>query len=195
MIAADTLGSYGSLSRFKNVERITSINDIIVAGDGDLSDFEHIQKVLKDMEVEEKCVGDGIKYTPRQIYARMSGLLYQRRTKMNPLWNNLIIAGMEGNTPFLGTTDKIGTKYECDYLATGIGLHMAQPIMYDRWKPDMSEAEARALLEDCMRVLYYRDCRTINSISFARAKPSKAEVDPPIQLKTEWSYPAFVNNI
>lgn len=195
MMAADTLASYGSMARFKEVERVTKINDILVAADGDISDYGHIKTVLRQLEVDEKCIADGINYTPKQIYAIMSGMLYQRRTKMNPLWNNIVVAGMEGNVPFLGTSDKIGTKYECDYVATGIGLHMAGPILYDRWKKDMSEDEARALLEDCMRVLYYRDCRTINNITFARVKPGSVEIDPPVVLKTEWTYDLFVNNI
>ena len=32
----------------------------------------------------------------------------------------------------------------------------------------MSEAEARALLEDCLRVLWYRDTRALNKITIAK---------------------------
>jgi 20S proteasome subunit beta 7 len=61
--------------------------------------------------------------------------------------------------------DQIGTAYTSDFAATGLGKHMAVPIMRERWRADMSEGEARGLLEDCMRVLFYRDCKTINRVS------------------------------
>jgi hypothetical protein len=35
------------------------------------------------------------------------------------------------------------------------------PLLRKAWKPDLTEAEARKMLEDAARVLYYRDCRTI----------------------------------
>ena len=41
------------------------------------------------------------------------------------------------------------------------------------WRPDLSEGEARAILEDCMRVLWYRDTRALNRITLAKVS------DPP----------------
>ncbi len=65
---------------------------------------------------------------------------------------------------FLGSVDLYGTTYLEDMLATGFGMHMAVPLLRKNWRPDMEEADARKLLEDCMRVLYYRDARTINKV-------------------------------
>lgn len=124
-----------------------------------------------------------------EVHAFLSRLLYQRRSKFNPLWNSIIVASVHDGTPcalrlrlqrsrrsppcrprsFLGTVDKIGTAFTDDYLATGFGGHMAMPILRDKWRPDLGEGEARALLQDCMRVLFYRDCRTINKVRAASA--------------------------
>ena len=65
----------------------------------------------------------------------------------------------------LGVVDQIGTAFEADFTATGFGKHMAVPQMREHWRADMTEGEARELLEGCMRVLFYRDCRTINRVS------------------------------
>jgi 20S proteasome subunit beta 7 len=65
--------------------------------------------------------------------------------------------------------DKIGSTYSEDFLATGFGSHIAIPIIRAKWTPDMSEEEARTLLEDCMRVLYYRDCRALNKVPWVFA--------------------------
>ena len=50
----------------------------------------------------------------------------------------------------------IGTAFSDDVMATGFGSYLALPIMRKRWHENMTEGEARALLEDCMRVLFYR---------------------------------------
>lgn len=47
MIAADTLGSYGSMARFLNCPRVMKVNDQIVLGaGGDVADFQHLQSVI-----------------------------------------------------------------------------------------------------------------------------------------------------
>ena len=69
---------------------------------------------------------------------------------------------------------------------------MALPHIRSNWKPGMSEAEARTLLEDCMRTLYYRDCRTINRLTFAKVTASGPTVNEPVSLETKWNYASFV---
>jgi len=68
-------------------------------------------------------------------------------------------------TSFLGMTDIYGSTYEADLLATGYGLHLAIPLLRKHHRVDMTHDEAKALLEECMKVLFYRDCRTLNSVS------------------------------
>lgn len=73
----------------------------------------------------------------------------------------------------MGTIDKIGTTYTDDFVATGFGNHFAIPIIRKRWRADMTEAEARALLEDCLRVLFYRDCQAINRVRASWSRPRR----------------------
>ena len=50
------------------------------------------------------------------------------------------------------------------------------------WSPGFSPAAAnpnRALLEDCMRVLFYRDCRALNRIQIAKATAEGTVVSDP----------------
>nr|ACH46183.1 putative proteasome beta 4 subunit [Taeniopygia guttata] len=43
MLAADTVGSYGSLARFRGISRLLKVNDSTVLGaSGDLADFQHL---------------------------------------------------------------------------------------------------------------------------------------------------------
>ena len=112
---------------------------------------------------------DGFTHSPSEVFHYLRATMYQRRNKMNPLWNNLLVGGFKEGQAFLGSVDLIGTAYEDDFLATGFGSYLAIPIFRKEWRADMSEAEARALLEKCMRILFYRDCRALNKIRIAKA--------------------------
>lgn len=48
LIAADTLGSYGSLARFRDCQRVMKVNDNIILGaGGDYADYQYLQSIIK----------------------------------------------------------------------------------------------------------------------------------------------------
>lgn len=48
IIAADTLGSYGSMARYRTVSRIYRVNDSTVIGvGGDYADFQFIKSIIE----------------------------------------------------------------------------------------------------------------------------------------------------
>lgn len=48
IIAGDTLGSYGSLARFRNCSRILRINDNVILGaSGDFADFQYVKDLIE----------------------------------------------------------------------------------------------------------------------------------------------------
>lgn len=194
MMCADTLGSYGSLARFVDVRRMKVVGkETLVGASGDYSDFQYISDLLDELAREERLRDDGASLTAPEIHSYLTRVLYNRRNKQDPLWNSLVVAGFKDGAPSLGTVDLIGTSYEEDHIATGFGSHLATPILRTRWAKDLTEAEARGLLEDCMRVLLYRDCRTINKIQFASIKADGATIAEPIVLDTKWDYASFVH--
>jgi 20S proteasome subunit beta 7 len=89
--------------------------------------------------------------------------------------------------------DLYGTSFSEDYAATGYGNFLARPLIRERWRADMSEAEARTLLEDCMRVLWYRDCRALNKIQIAKVTAAGVAVSPPCATSAQWTYASFVS--
>ena len=50
----------------------------------------------------------------------------------------------------------------------------------------MDEGEARALLEDCMKVLFYRDCRAASRIQLAKVSSEGVLISEPYELETSW---------
>mmetsp|Transcript_5173 Transcript_5173/g.11439 ORF Transcript_5173/g.11439 Transcript_5173/m.11439 type:complete len:161 (+) Transcript_5173:209-691(+) len=150
--------------------------------------------MLEDITGDDRNYDDGYNHSPSEIYHYLRAVMYQRRNKMNPLWNNLLIGGFKDGEAFLGSVDMIGTAFTDDFLATGFGAHLALPILRKRWHPDMEEGEARELLEDCLRVLFYRDCRALNKVQVAKATAEGTIVSDPYTISTNWSSASFMQN-
>jgi 20S proteasome subunit beta 7 len=195
MMAADTLASYGSLARFRNMHRLSAVGDTtIVGGSGDMADFDAIKHMLDDMVIENEQCADGAKILPKSVHSFMTRVLYNRRTKMNPLWNTLLVGGHANGKSFLGYVDKIGVAYTDDVMATGYGSYIALPIMRaaQEANPLMSEAEARALLIRCLKVMFYRDARSLDRYQIAVSTDSGVTIDEPAELETNWDIAEFV---
>ena len=57
-----------------------------------------------------------------------------------------------------------GTRIEHDFLHTGLSAHFCQVLLQNGWRADMSEEEARKLMTDCQRVLFYRDKKAYDKL-------------------------------
>ena len=140
--------------------------------------------------------------------------MYNRRTKGDPLWNSLVLGGFHkgqryallhalvyrhgsneprGNFSFLGAVDMLGSSFTDNTVATGFGLHLAQPILRKEWREDLTVEEGKAILETCLKVLFYRDGRTINRVQMTTITAAGSTISEPFELETEWNYEGFRN--
>lgn len=177
IIAADNLAAYGSLLRFNDVERLIPIGKNTVVGiSGDISDMQHIEHLLEELETEnnyDNSYADNEEaLKPSYVFEYLAAVMYQRRSKMNPLWNALIVAGVEEGEPFLRYVNLLGVTYSSPTLATGFGAHLAVPLLRrvidresDIEKTDLETAEKTII--EAMKVLYYRDARSSRKYSMA----------------------------
>ena len=176
--------SYGSLARFKDVQRLQAVGDYTVVGaGGDMSDFQYIQRMLDDVAVEEIAAQDGHELGPVEIHELLSQVMYGRRSQIDPLWNSLIIGGFKDGRRyvvtscllgdaevwvehrFLSYVDLLGTTYTASTIATGYGASIAQPLLrkaVEGYEDTLTEEQAQKILENSMRVLFYRDARSLN---------------------------------
>jgi 20S proteasome subunit beta 7 len=106
---------------------------------------------------------------------------------MNPLWNSLIVGGYKDGQrclvacflrdvhtdqqppfqSFLGYVDLLGVTYSASTLATGYGAYIAQPLLrkaVEGRETTLTEQEALDVMETCLRVLFYRDARSLNKV-------------------------------
>uniref|UniRef100_H3A4V7 Proteasome subunit beta n=1 Tax=Latimeria chalumnae TaxID=7897 RepID=H3A4V7_LATCH len=197
LLAADMLGSYGSLARFRNISRVMKVNDCTVLGaSGDYADYQYLKQVIEQMVIDEELLGDGHNYSPKAIYSWLTRVMYNRRSKMNPLWNTVVIGGVYNGESFLGYVDKLGVAYEAPTIATGFGAYLAQPLMREvlEKKATLSKDEAYELLERCMKVLYYRDARSYNRYEIAIVTESGVQIEGPLTSETNWDIAHLVRS-
>jgi 20S proteasome subunit beta 7 len=205
VIAADNLASYGSLARFTDVHRLKPFNRKSVVGfGGDVSDMQYLDRLLNSLDVEENYSvgaaaadsedGDAL-MSAKNLHTYLAKVMYKRRTDFNPLWNALLVAGLdEKNQPFLASADLLGTTFSAPTLATGFGAHLAQPILR-RAVPDeaaaakLSREDAVAAVKACMKVLFYRDARSMNEYSIAVIDEKGVELHEDEKLENQsWDF-------
>jgi 20S proteasome subunit beta 7 len=190
-----TPGSYGSTKRYKNLQRVRAVNSTTVIGfTGELSDFDYIMTLLEELNTADFCEDDGKELSPREIYAYLTRVMYNRRNKFDPLWNSLVVAGTKNGESFLGTVGMIGQHYADSHVAAGFGNHMARPLFREKHTDDMSEAEARTLMEDALRACVMRDKSMMNKFQIAKVEKGKApEISEPFAVATSWDYEKYRN--
>ena len=66
----------------------------VLGAGGDMSDFQYIQKMLDTLLIEEDVTpADGHELGPQEIHEFLKQVMYNRRSKFNPLWNALVVGG------------------------------------------------------------------------------------------------------
>jgi len=192
MMAADCLASYGSLARFKDVQRLHKVGDHSVLGaGGDMSDFQQLQHMLDTLDIGERTAEDGHSLGPTEIYEYLSQVMYARRSKMNPLWNALVLAGRKNGKNFLGFVDLLGTTYSSTTIATGYGSMIAQPLLRKAVEGRshlITSTEAREILLNSLRVLFYRDARSLNKFQIAVVDDDGVRIGEAESVETEWGF-------
>ncbi|KNC77674.1 hypothetical protein SARC_09866, partial [Sphaeroforma arctica JP610] len=94
----------------------------------------------------------------------------------------------------LGVTDKLGISWTDDTVATGYGAYIGLPILRAAHEknPNMTKEEAVTCIENVMRVLYYRDARSLNKIEVCDISADGATVSEPYSLDTNWEISSMV---
>ncbi|KAF2196762.1 proteasome endopeptidase complex, beta subunit [Delitschia confertaspora ATCC 74209] len=196
VIAADNLASYGSLARFTDVKRLRKFNDQVVVGfGGDVSDMQYLDRLLNSLDIRENYGSDGTPLNAKNLHTYLSKVMYKRRSDFNPLWNHLLIAGLDGeDKPFLASADLLGTTFSAPTLATGFGAHLAQPILRrsipdEAAVPNVSREEAVLLVKEAMKVLFYRDARSMDKYSIAVVTKDGVELKQDEKLESQsWAF-------
>jgi len=190
LMAADTLASYGSQKRYKNVCRMKKVGKYTLLGaSGEYSDFQYLGDLLDELDNEDFLHEDGCFMGPHEYSSYIGRVMYNRRSKMNPLFNQFIVVGKKKDeAPKLMFVDHQGTAFEDDFCATGFGSYLAMPILRNEWKPDISLDDAKALMVKCLQVCFYRDCYAYNKIQMGICNGETVTIEEPFAMAHKWDH-------
>ena len=197
ILAADTQGSYGSMARFKNITRIHRVAPTTaMASGGELSDFQEIKRILDEKHEHDLIQDDGtLFYQPHDYAHFLARKHYQRRNKGDPLWNNTVMGGVSSTgEKYLAVMDLFGNIIEGDHHVTGTGHYFCNVLIANNWREDMSFEEAKELVDNCFRVLFYRDKTMTEHIQICAVTKDGVNVSEPYTIQGKWDYEAFVKN-
>jgi 20S proteasome subunit beta 7 len=111
---------------------------------------------------------------------------------MDPLFTNSIYGGFKNNEKFLGLVDMFGNTYQGNYLVTGLAHHFCGVLLENKWREDMSEAEGIKLLEECARVLHYRETKASDIIQITKVNAAGVDISEPYRIKSDmWDIGSF----
>lgn len=188
------------MARFTDIKRLRPYaNSSVIGFSGDISDMQYLSRHLTDLTLNESYSDPDDTAAPRlnasNLHTYLTKLLYKRRSKFDPLWNALLVAGFDDDgKPFLAASDLLGSSYSAPSLSTGIGSMLAQPIMR-RHAPDdetaskLSKEEAVKVIEECMKVLFYRDARSLDTYSIAVVTKDGVELKEDEKLQNmSWAF-------
>lgn len=196
-VASDVGGYYGKMLRFRSVDRFIKVNDkTLLLGSGDYSDFQYIKDIVEQRSISEQILNDDYLMDARSLHSWLTRVMYNRRSKLDPLWNNLMVAGIDhDNKPFIGNVDSLGLSYEENIVASGLGLYIAVPMMraaVEAKGGPLDKASAIELLKKCLEVLFYRDCLSYDKVKIATITSDGIEISDEIRLNSNWDWATTV---
>jgi len=190
----DTGANYGRLS-IKDTNRIMQVTDNCVAAfSGLMSDISFLKKLIR----EELEADNMRKMDPQGIHKMVQRILYAKRSQGRPLSVSVIISGInrkqnkifdvtDENGRMIGVANSKGNFWFDESVALSFASNFALPLIRDKKLDEMSREEAVSFMEECLRVMCYRDTRSTNRIQISISDFFKTEVLEPYCIKTDWN--------
>jgi len=191
----DTASSYGSLA-VENITRVYKITKkCILVFSGSIADIQSFYTM-----VEEEIESDKREIEPSGIHKFIQRILYYKRSRGEPLRLSVIICGVseekekrEGaysqcniGGKVLGIVNSKGNFWFESSVATGIASHLVLPILRERKTEEMNREEAIREMEDCMKLLVYKDCCASNKVRYAICEENYCEIQEEKRIETNW---------
>ncbi|MHA1986283.1 MAG: proteasome subunit beta [Promethearchaeota archaeon] len=173
VLGSDRRATWGYTVINKSTRKVFKITENIgLACYGLIGDFQILVRILR-AQANLYTLDAGTAISTRSMGKMVSNYLYSR--KMAPLYTNLVIAGMDDNTPELYTLDAIGSLMPDDYGAVGTGMLLSIGILEAEYKPNMTVTAGEKLVEKAIQNSVARDVMSGNGIDILTFTKSGAK--------------------
>ena len=158
--------------------------------------MQYISRLLNELDIDETYGTAGANtLNAKNLHTYLSKVMYKRRTDVNPLWNAILVAGLDAqNKPFLSSVDLLGTTFSAPTLATGYGSYLAQPLLRkvcddEAEVVNVTREAAETAIRESLKVLFYRDARSMDRFSIAVITKDGLELKEDEQLEGQsWAF-------
>ena len=174
VLGADTRSTGGSLVADKNCLKIHFIaKNIYCCGAGTAADTDQVTRMVAS-DIELHRLEADVEYVP-VIMAQtlIKRHLYQYQGHVGAA---LILGGYDHNGPYLSSIDPHGSTQPSQYTTMGSGSLAAMAVFETRFKPDMSEDEAKKLVRDAIAAGIFNDLGSGSNIDLCVIKKDKTEM-------------------
>lgn len=94
----------------------------------------------------------------------------------------LVLGGIDINGPYLGTIAPHGSSDKLPYVAMGSGSLAAMAVFEDRFRPNLTEDEAKVLVADAIRSGIFNDLGSGSNVDLCVITKDKAEMIRPYHV-------------
>nr|8ADN_M Chain M, Proteasome subunit beta type-7 [Vairimorpha necatrix]8ADN_a Chain a, Proteasome subunit beta type-7 [Vairimorpha necatrix] len=178
----DTQASYGNLCKFNDVRRIFRLSsNTLISLSGEISDIQFLMNELNKLNES-----DPVKMSPRGYLNLVQGILYNKRSRVEPLNVSVSIVGVDDDDFLVSCVNHLGNFYEDNIVCTGLSNMIALPFLRTCNVLDLERDEAISLVEKAMTVMCYRSCRSSNRIQIGVVEKGLVDISDPYVLNTDW---------
>ncbi len=162
VLGNDSRVTSGYLVSNKNTRKVFKITENIgLTAYGLVGDFQNLVQTFR-AQASLYVLREGSPISCHAMAKMISNYLFQR--KMNPLYVNVTIAGIDKDEPQVWATDAAGSLMPDDFVVGGTGGTIAVGILEAEYKLDLTVEQGEKLVEKCIRAAIKRDASIGNGI-------------------------------
>jgi 20S proteasome subunit beta 2 len=94
----------------------------------------------------------------------------------------LVLGGVDIHGPYLGSVHPHGSSDKLPYVTMGSGSLAAMAVFEDRYKPDLSEEEAKELVADAIRAGIFNDLGSGSNVDLCVITKDKTDMIRPYHV-------------
>lgn len=179
VLGADTRATNDTIVAEKNCAKIHYIaSNIYCCGAGTAADTEYTTRLISSqLELHRLNTGRQVRVVSATRLLKQYLFRYQGYVSAA-----LVLGGVDLNGPYLGTVAPHGSTDKLPYVAMGSGSLAAMSVLEDRYKPDMSEEEAKKLVADAIRSGIFNDLGSGSNVDLCVITKDKTEMLRPYHV-------------
>lgn len=180
VLGADTRATDGSIVADKVCQKIHKLQDnIYCCGAGTAADCDYVTRMVSSQMNLQRLEANVDKLSVVMAKTLLKRYLFQYQGHVSAA---LILGGFDKNGPQLTSIAPHGSTDSVPYMTMGSGSLAAMAVFESRFKPDLSEEEAKKLVRDAIAGGVFNDLGSGSYIDLCVIKKDKVDYLRPYEV-------------